>query len=83
MVMKEKIKNLLTTYLNAHFKADESQEPTHWGAKFVTYLQEEELILPGPTTYDKKDLRDPIRNWLKQALKSKTHIASTDTVPAP
>ena len=80
MVMKDKIKNLLTTYLTEKFNPDESKDTIHWAAKFVMHLEEEELILPGPTTYDKKDLRDPVRNWLKQALKSKNLLLSEEEV---
>ena len=64
MVLKDKIKNLLTNYLNTNFDPDGSKDTAHWGAKFVIHLEDEELILPGPTTYEKKELRDPIRNWI-------------------
>ena len=72
MVLKMKILNLLIDYLNEYFKPEESKETAHWKDKFVTYLKEVELITPGPSTYVPKELRDPIRNWITDALKSTT-----------
>ena len=78
MVLKLKITNLLQNYLNEYFKAEESQETAYWKEKFVTYLEEVELIAPGPSTFDPKELRDPIRNWIAIALKSKSLFGSKE-----
>ena len=59
-----KILNHLTDFLNEQFKAEESKETAYWQDQFVDHLLDVELIAQGPSTYDKKDLRDPIRNWI-------------------
>ena len=78
MVLKLKIMNLLQNYLNEYFKAEESLDTAYWKDKFVTYLKEVELISPGSSTFIARELRDPIRNWIADALKSKSLLGSSD-----